>query len=76
MLGNHETHPVNLYSTFGVAHPLGTDWVYEDTAKAWEGWIPKEGLPTFLRAGYFDVQVAPNLRVVVLNTNLCYTLNL
>ncbi|CAG7829889.1 unnamed protein product, partial [Allacma fusca] len=75
VVGNHETHPVNLFSPPGVPPKFSTDWVYASAAKAWSRWIPPESMHNFLYAGFYDRVINPHFRVIVLNTNLCYTFN-
>ncbi|ODM96222.1 Sphingomyelin phosphodiesterase [Orchesella cincta] len=75
VIGNHETHPVNMFSPFGVPSNYSTDWLYSAAARAWSHWIPKESIHNFLHAGFYDVEVDHYFRVIVLNTNLCYGYN-
>jgi sphingomyelin phosphodiesterase len=75
VIGNHETHPVNMFSPFGVPSEFSTDWLYSAASKAWTQWLPKESIHNFLHAGFYDVEIDPYFRVIVLNTNLCYGYN-
>ncbi|ODM95237.1 Sphingomyelin phosphodiesterase [Orchesella cincta] len=85
-LGNHEAHPVNLYSptsrTFNPpeSNPIPTelrqDWVYETAYEAWKQWIPSEERENFLRAGFYVVEINEKMRAIVVNTNVCYGFNM
>lgn len=85
-LGNHEAHPVNMYSptsrTFSppssnpIPHDLRQDWVYETAYEAWKQWIPQQESENFLKAGYFAVEINQKMRALVVNTNVCYGFNM
>lgn len=47
-------------------------WLYETVADdVWSQWIGKESRKTFKKGGYYSALIRPNLKVVVLNTNIC-----
>ncbi|KAB0799318.1 hypothetical protein PPYR_04006 [Photinus pyralis] len=77
VLGNHEPHPVNMFSSHVVEHNhwLSTQWVFEVSAEEWLRWLPKETEETILRGGYYTVLHKPGFRVIALNSNVCYTHN-
>lgn len=85
-LGNHEAHPVNLYSPTSrsfnspqenpIPGDLRQDWVYETAYDAWKQWIPYEERENFLKAGFYVVEVNSKLRALVVNTNVCYGFNM
>ncbi|XP_046396231.1 sphingomyelin phosphodiesterase-like isoform X2 [Ischnura elegans] len=74
-IGNHEAHPLNSFSPVGISRDLSTAWLYEAAAKAWSKWLPEEALVTVRKGGYYSVTPKPGLRIIAINSNLCYTLN-
>ncbi len=54
---------------------FSTAYIYKAAAEAWGDWIPRGSLRTFLHDGFYEVPITPNFRVIVLNTNLCYSYN-
>lgn len=75
-LGNHETHPVNIYAPPHVTDKeLSIKWLYDYTASAWSQWLPNESLATVKKGGYYTTLIAPGYRLIVLNNNECYTYN-
>ncbi|KAF2878762.1 hypothetical protein ILUMI_27403, partial [Ignelater luminosus] len=76
ILGNHEAHPVNLYSPEGVVDaPITSQWIYSVAAREWETWLPIEARETILKGGFYTALIRPRLRVIALNSNVCYTFN-
>ncbi|KAI5712622.1 hypothetical protein M8J75_009930 [Diaphorina citri] len=75
IIGNHETHPVNVFSPYFVQGPTSTSWVYESFIQYW-GWsLPESARQTFLKGGYYSFLTEKNLRIIVLNTNVYQKLN-
>ncbi|KAF2893414.1 hypothetical protein ILUMI_12758 [Ignelater luminosus] len=75
-LGNHESHPVNLFSTEGVDEPqLSTQWLYDLAAEEWKTWLPIETRETILKGGFYTTLIKPGFRIISLNSNVCYTYN-
>lgn len=75
-LGNHETHPVNIYAPADVKdEKLSIKWLYDYTASAWSQWLPSESLETVKKGGYYTTLILPGFRLIVLNNNICYTYN-
>lgn len=64
------------FSPFGVPAEFSTDWLYSAAARAWTKWLPKDSIHNFVHAGFYDVEIDPFFRIIVLNTNLCYGYNL
>ncbi|KAB0799319.1 hypothetical protein PPYR_07199 [Photinus pyralis] len=77
ILGNHEPHPVNMFSSKFVDnnHSLSTRWIFELVAEEWSRWLPKETKQTILKGGYYTVLHRPGFRIIALNSNVCYTMN-
>lgn len=77
VLGNHEPHPVDLFSPIkNMDLNYSTQWIFDLVAKLWKDWLPEETQKTILLGGYYTVLVKPGLRIVALNSNVCYILNL
>lgn len=75
-LGNHETHPVNIYAPSDVKdEKLSIKWLYDYTASTWSQWLPSESLETVKKGGYYYTLILPGFRFIVLNNNICYTYN-
>jgi len=77
-LGNHESHPVNVFSPSSVTRPsLSMRWLYDFTANTWQrhGWLSGEALNTVRHGGYYTVLVRPGFRVISLNNNDCNNQN-
>ena len=49
--------------------------MYSNVSKPFEKWLGAEQLATFKKGGYYTVVPEPGLRLVVLNTNICYLNN-
>lgn len=78
-LGNHEAHPINLFSpteNTTIPEALRQDWLYKTAYESWKRWIPPKEKNNFLRGGYFAVEINEKMRVLVVNTNICYSFNL
>lgn len=75
VLGNHESHPLNLFAPKQVPEEHRTQWLYDLMAKEWAKWLPKEALKTVRLGGYYTVLVKPGFRIIALNNNECYIYN-
>ncbi|KAF2893413.1 hypothetical protein ILUMI_12757, partial [Ignelater luminosus] len=76
ILGNHEPHPVNLFSSEGVEQPqLNSQWVYDLSAEEWKAWLPEETRDSILKGGFYTTLIKPGFRIVGLNSNFCYHFN-
>ncbi|KAJ8922714.1 hypothetical protein NQ315_007749 [Exocentrus adspersus] len=76
VLGNHEPHPVNAWSSEGVVDAaLSTRWLFDLAAEQWGEWLTDEAKRTISIGGYYSVSPRKGLRVVVLNNNVCYNEN-
>lgn len=75
VVGNHEPHPVNLFSPNDVADKrFSTKQIYEFMASQWD-WLPESARQTIAYGGYYTTLVRPGLRVIAMNNNLCNTYN-
>ncbi|XP_023021435.2 sphingomyelin phosphodiesterase-like [Leptinotarsa decemlineata] len=75
VLGNHEAHPVNVFSPDEINGSLSTQWLYDMILEKWS-WLPKDEVKdTILKGGYYTVLAQKGLRIVVLNNNVCSTEN-
>lgn len=72
VLGNHESHPANLYPPSYVPKALRMDWLYKMAQSEWSRWIPEVDLQTVKKGGYYTTLVRPGLRVIALNSNVGY----
>ena len=56
---------------------LFVDWRYNGLGDLWADWLDKSSLASFKRHGFYTLSVIPGrFRIVVLNNNFCYMLNL
>ncbi|XP_063289377.1 sphingomyelin phosphodiesterase [Pelobates fuscus] len=74
-VGNHESAPVNGFPPPYIHGNLSSSWLYDAMQHAWRQWLPESALETLRIAGYYTVQISPNLRLVSLNMNFCATEN-
>ncbi|CAG7826305.1 unnamed protein product, partial [Allacma fusca] len=77
VVGNHEPHPCNMYAPRSVwdEEDFDLSWMFNQIGDLYANHLPKEAVDSFRNFGFYHVSPAPGFRVVVLNTNLCYTLN-
>ncbi|KAF9111520.1 Sphingomyelin phosphodiesterase [Mortierella sp. AM989] len=73
-VGNHEAGPPNLFPT--AASGGNISWLYESLANDWSRWLPAEAVNSTKNYGAYTVSPQPGFRIISLNTNFCYTLNL
>lgn len=55
---------------------VSTQWLLDLAAEEWSRWLPNATQTTIRRGGYYTVLVNEGFRIVALNSNVCYTLNL
>ncbi|XP_063704801.1 sphingomyelin phosphodiesterase-like [Culicoides brevitarsis] len=76
ILGNHEAHPVDIFSPEEITkESLSMNYLYEYIAKAWRQFLPQSTELTLKRGGYYTTLVRPGFRVIGLNNNVCYNVN-
>ncbi|KAF9438217.1 hypothetical protein BGZ76_009144 [Entomortierella beljakovae] len=73
-IGNHETGPTNLFPT--LASGGNSSWLYDSLANDWSQWLPVNATNYARNYGAYTVSPQPGFRIISLNTNFCYTLNL
>ena len=74
-MGNHEPDVVNMYPPEELWGQFDLSWMYSNVSKPFEKWLGAEQLSTFKKGGYYTLVPEPGLRLVVLNTNICYLNN-
>ncbi|CAB3361410.1 Hypothetical predicted protein [Cloeon dipterum] len=76
IFGNHEPHPLNVFTSeeMNVPPEISSDWLYELAVAQWEAWLPGQSA-NILKGGYYAYEVNPGLKVIGLNTMFCYPYN-
>ncbi|XP_073820247.1 sphingomyelin phosphodiesterase-like [Musca autumnalis] len=74
-IGNHESHPLNMFSPEYVPDYVNTRKLYEFLYQVWSKYLPEETRSTILKGGYYTTLVKPGFRIVAVNNNDCYTDN-
>uniref|UniRef100_A0A1A9ZZL3 Sphingomyelin phosphodiesterase n=1 Tax=Glossina pallidipes TaxID=7398 RepID=A0A1A9ZZL3_GLOPL len=74
-IGNHEAHPLNLFSPTYAPDSVNSHWLYEFLYDIWSKWLPADTKETILRGGYYTALARPGYRIISLNNNDCYTDN-
>lgn len=78
-LGNHESAPESSFAPHypDLPEQFSIDWLYFALADEWADWIKDPtNIATVRRIGSYMAIVRPGLRVISLNVNLCYNMNL
>ncbi|CAG7817877.1 unnamed protein product [Allacma fusca] len=75
ILGNHEPHPVNMFSPVNAPSALSTRWVFNVTKNSWMNWIPPEAAQDYIQHHYYSIQINKKFRVLVINTSICFGFN-
>ncbi|XP_076750001.1 sphingomyelin phosphodiesterase 1 [Xylocopa sonorina] len=78
VLGNHEPNPLNQFAPKDITQDyLTTNWLYNLVADLWisYGWLPESTRSTILQGGYYTVTPRKGFRIIVLNSNVCYSYN-
>jgi len=52
------------------------EWLYSRLKQIYGDWLPAEALETLGQFGYYTFLLKPGFRVIAMNTNMCYTMNL
>ncbi|CAD5229144.1 unnamed protein product [Bursaphelenchus okinawaensis] len=69
-LGNHEGYPVDNVAPHSAPEKFQMTWLYEAMLDQFGRWLSQAEKETFLYNACFSTLVAPNLRVISLNTIL------
>ncbi|XP_017772284.1 PREDICTED: sphingomyelin phosphodiesterase-like [Nicrophorus vespilloides] len=75
VLGNHEAHPTNFWIN-SQDKSISSQWLFDFVADEWSKWLPKETMKTIKKGGYYTLLIQEGLRLIALNSNVCYTDNL
>ncbi|CAL8091474.1 unnamed protein product [Orchesella dallaii] len=82
LTGNHEPHVINLYPPVELweSHPdFSLAWLYDLVLAPFvqrdPNLLPRAEMERFLKYGYYSVSPEPGLRLIAINTNLCYDQN-
>lgn len=59
---------------WGVPENLTNQWLFQLAADIWGQWMP-ETESTILKGGFYSYEINPDLKIVALNNNFCYTSN-
>ena len=52
------------------------DWLYTKLKELYSTWLPESALETLGKFGYYTFLLKPGFRIITMNTNMCYSLNL
>ncbi|KAK9693931.1 Calcineurin-like phosphoesterase [Popillia japonica] len=75
-LGNHEPHPLNAFAPPEIEdEDLSTQWLYDEAADVWSGWLDSDATNTVRYGGFYTVSPTPGFRIITLNSNVAYTIN-
>ncbi|RZC34304.1 sphingomyelin phosphodiesterase-like [Asbolus verrucosus] len=76
IFGNHEPHPLNLWSTESVVdEKFSMEWLFQLAANSWSELVGEDISETVLKGGYYTVSPKPGFRIIAINSNLGYTFN-
>jgi len=78
LAGNHEPNIVNMYPPPAVQEDVrfNLGWMYSAISEPFEAHMGNSSqVALFKRGGFFSVSPTPGLRLIILNTNLCYIQN-
>jgi hypothetical protein len=64
------------FSPYGVPPELDTTWVYKVSYEAFKQWIPEDQAESYKQFGSYFVEINPNFRLLIFNSNLCYEFNM
>ncbi|KAG0355265.1 Metallo-dependent phosphatase-like protein [Gamsiella multidivaricata] len=73
-VGNHEAGPPNLFPTKASGGDIS--WLYSSLANDWSHWLPADAVNSVKNYGAYTVSPTPGFRIISLNTNFCYSMNL
>lgn len=55
---------------------INSKWLYEFVADLWSNLLPQSALTTLRESGYYAYTQRSELRIIVLNNNLCFCHNM
>lgn len=72
ILGNHEAQ--NVFAPSNIPeNSLSIQWLYEHVSKLWTEIIRDTGFVS--KNGYYTILIRPGLRLIAMNSNLCFIYN-
>ncbi|CAD6992254.1 unnamed protein product [Ceratitis capitata] len=74
-VGNHETHPSNVFGGTDAPSEMNVQWLYEHLWSLWSRWLPADAKTTVLKGGYYTVSPKTGFRIISINSNECYLYN-
>ena len=77
LIGNHEPHPLNVFSfpELGDDVPVNTDYIYEAAWSHWRYWFPVEHQENVLNGGRYSISPKLGLRIIGINNLYGYFYN-
>ncbi|KAF2353506.1 Calcineurin-like phosphoesterase domain ApaH type [Trinorchestia longiramus] len=79
-VGNHEISPRDSFpppEVRRIKRHFNNQWLYNLLADQWQSWLPHTTISPQARiTGSYSVLVRPGFRIISMNTNFCYKLNL
>ncbi|CAG8500088.1 20498_t:CDS:10 [Dentiscutata erythropus] len=77
VIGNHESAPVNSFPTSSISDIASISWLYNSLSSQWNDWLSADVLESIEKNGFYAAKLPQhNLRVLGINTNYFYKLNL
>ncbi|KAF0378829.1 sphingomyelin phosphodiesterase [Gigaspora margarita] len=77
VIGNHESAPVNSFPTSSISDIASISWLYNTLSSQWNDWLSTDVLESIEKHGFYAAKLPKdNLRVLGINTNYFYKLNL
>lgn len=55
---------------------INSQWFYNFVSDLWSDWLPSAATSTLRVGGYYSFVLRPGLRIIVLNNNHCFPLNM
>uniref|UniRef100_A0A034VBP4 Sphingomyelin phosphodiesterase n=1 Tax=Bactrocera dorsalis TaxID=27457 RepID=A0A034VBP4_BACDO len=74
-VGNHESHPSNVFGAADAPDELNVKWLYEHLWSIWSRWLPTDAEQTVLKGGYYTASPKQGFRIISINSNECYLFN-
>ncbi|XP_044255462.1 sphingomyelin phosphodiesterase-like [Tribolium madens] len=76
VLGNHEPHPINLWPPQNLPDAkFSNEWLFDLIGDLWSDLVGEDIRDTVLKGGYYTVSPYTGFRIIVINSNPCYTFN-
>ncbi|XP_071056721.1 sphingomyelin phosphodiesterase-like isoform X3 [Onthophagus taurus] len=76
IFGNHEAHPVDIFTPPEIEEEeFSTAWLFDLAADLWGSILGEGTAETIRRGGFYTVLIRPGFRLIALNSNVGYTFN-